>query len=320
MGDLPSNRVTPAQPFSKTRVDFCGPIYVREGSRRNVKRTKAYIAVFICMTVKAIHLEVVSSMTTDAFLGAFKRFISRRGVPSDVFSDNGTNFVGANRELDELRNLLSSEETKNKIIDNTALEGIKWHFIPARAPHFGGLWESAVKSFTNHFYKITSEASMTLEETITLVTQIEAILNSRPLIAISSDPNDFSYLSPGHFIIGKTLNAYPEPSLDNIKINRLSRWQMLEKMRQHFWKRWSTEYLSTLQMKNKWITDKGPAIKIGQLVLCKEDNLPPLKWALGRIEEICPGKDNKVRVVIVKTAAGIYKRPAAKICVLPIEV
>lgn len=140
MGDLLNNRVVPARPFSKVDVDFCGPIYVRESGRRNVKRTKAYVAVFICMVVKAVHLEVVSNMITDAFLGAFKRFVSRRGKLSDVFSDNGTNFVGANRELEQFKKLVDSEIAKSKIIDNTALEGIKWHFMPARAPHFGGLW------------------------------------------------------------------------------------------------------------------------------------------------------------------------------------
>ncbi|XP_072766646.1 uncharacterized protein [Anoplolepis gracilipes] len=124
MRDLPDNRVIPARPFSKVGVDFCGPIYIRESGRRNIKRTKAYIAVFICMIVKAVHLEVVSDMTTDIFIGVFKRFISRRGKPSDVFSDNGTNFVGANREL-ELKKFFSSEIDKNKIIDNIALEGIK---------------------------------------------------------------------------------------------------------------------------------------------------------------------------------------------------
>lgn len=100
MGDLPVSRVTPAKPFDSTGVDFCGPIYIKEGKRRGVKKTKAYVAVFVCMAVKAVHLEVVSDMTTDAFLNALKRFISRRGRPANVYSDNGTNFTGANRELE----------------------------------------------------------------------------------------------------------------------------------------------------------------------------------------------------------------------------
>jgi len=236
MGNLPAHRVIPSRP-SSTGVDFCGPIYIRGGKRRNSKHVKAYVAIFVCMATKAVHLEVVSDMTTDAFLNAFKRFISRRGKPADVFSDNGTNFIGAHGELEELRNLFSQEEHKDKIINKTASDRIRWHFIPPRAPHFGDLWEAAVKSFKRHFYKIASDAALTFEEASTLITQIESILNSRPLTAMSSDPNDLNYLSAGHFLIGSTITSYPEPEITHLKINRLSRWQRLEQIRQHFWKR-----------------------------------------------------------------------------------
>lgn len=195
------------------------------------------------MATKAVHLEVVSDMTTDAFLKAFKRFISRRGKLADVFSDNGTNFIGAHRELDELRNLFSQKEHKNKIIDKMASDRIRWHFIPPRAPHFGGLWEAAVKSFKQHFYKTASDAALTFEEASMLITQIESILNSKPLTAMSSDPNDVNYLFAGHFLIGSTITSYLEPEITHLKINQLSRWQRLEQIRQHFWKRWSAEYL-----------------------------------------------------------------------------
>jgi len=263
MGVLPADRVTPARPFANTGVDFCVPIYIREGRLRDAKRIKAYVAVFICMAVKAVHLEVVSDMTTDAFLNAFKRFIGRRGRPTNMYSDNGTNLVGANRELKKCQELFTDEESRRKIIDRTVSEGIKWHFIPARAPHFGGLWEAAVKSFKSHFYKAAGDAAMTFEEASTLVSQIEAILNSRPLTSLSEDPNDLSFLSPGHFLIGDTLTSYPEADLIDIKVNRLSRWQMLERMRQQFWKRWSSEYLLSLQRRNKWLKDVGPQIKTG---------------------------------------------------------
>lgn len=178
MGDLPDSRVTPSKPFANTGVDFCGPIYVRDGRRRGAKRIKAYVAIFICMAVKAVHLEVVSDLSTDAFLNAFKRFISRRGRPANVYSNNGTNFVGPNRELEKCRELFDLEQSKRRILDHAVSEGVRWHFIPARAPHFGGLWEAAVKSFKNHFYKTAAEAAMTFEEASTLVSQIEAILNS----------------------------------------------------------------------------------------------------------------------------------------------
>ncbi|XP_018368261.1 PREDICTED: uncharacterized protein LOC108764467, partial [Trachymyrmex cornetzi] len=156
MGDLPMHRVTPSRPFSSTGVDFCGPIYIREGSRKNSKRIKTFVAVFVCMVTKAAHLEVVSNLTTDAFLNAFKRFIARRG---------------ANRELEELRALCNQEEHQLKIINETAKERIKWHFIPPRAPHFGGLWEATVKAFKRHFYRTVGEVPLTFEEASTFTAQ-----------------------------------------------------------------------------------------------------------------------------------------------------
>ncbi|XP_018309050.1 uncharacterized protein, partial [Mycetomoellerius zeteki] len=292
MGDLPMQRVTLSRPFSSTGVDYCGPIYIREGSRRSSKRVKAFVAVFVCMATKATHLEVVSNLTTDAFLNAFKRFIARRGKPVDVFSDNGTNFTGANHELEELRALCNQKEHQDKILNEAANQRINWHFIPPRAPHFGGLWEATVKAFKRHFYKIVGETPLTFEEASTFVSQVEAVLNSRPLTAMSSDPNDMSYISAGHFLIGDALTSYPEPSLMQIQTNRLSRWQHLEQMRQHFWRRWSRDYLSQLQQRTKWHANQGPSIQVGQLVICREDGTPPLKWVLGRILDTFPGSDN----------------------------
>lgn len=176
-----------------------------------------------------------------------------------------------------------------------------------------------MKSFKNHFYEIAADAAMTFEEASTLVAQVEAILNSRPLTALSTDPNDFSYLSPGHFLIGSTLTAYPDINIMDVKINWLSRWQLVERIRQHFWKRWSSEYLASLQRRNKWTKGTGPQIKVGQLVLCKEDNLPPLKWMLGRVQKILPGADGVVRAAIIKTATSEFKHRSTKFCILPVE-
>lgn len=213
----------------------------------------------------------------------------------------------------------TSESYSHKKIIKTSSKGIKWHFIPPRAPHFGGLWEATVKSFKGHFYKVASEAALTFEEASTLVTQIEAILNSRPLSALSSDPNDLNYLSPGHFLIGSSLISYPEPDITQVKINRLLRWQRLEQIRQRFWKRWSHEYLSQLQRRAKWHTNRGEQLKVSQLVLCKDDGLPPLRWMLCRVQEVYPGDDNIIRTAVVKIARGIFKRPAVKLSILPIE-
>lgn len=172
-------------------------------------------------------------------------------------------------------------------------------FIPARSPHFAGLVEAAVKSCKFHIKRVMSGNLLNFEEMLTLLNQIEACLNSRPLTALSEDPEDFSVLTPGHFLVGRALNSLPEPNLSHLPVNRLSRWQHVQQLSQHFWSRWSLEYLSTLQQRNKW---KYPQrqYQIGDLVLMKQNSLPPLVWKLGRIIQVHPGPDGVVRVVTVK--------------------
>lgn len=191
------------------------------------------------MDSKAIHLEAVENLSTEAFLAALQRFVSRRGVPEEIYSGNGTNFMGARSELRELYSLFKSEMNIRNLAEFCQGKEIKWTTIPPNAPHFGGLWEAGVKSVNNILKKVYQSASMTIMELATLLTQIEAILNSRPLFAHSPDPNDPEVLTPGHLMIDRPLTAIHEPSYSDIPINRLSRWQHVQKMRQHFWQRWS---------------------------------------------------------------------------------
>lgn len=228
MGDLPSSRSRLARAFLNTGVDYCGPFHIKQSRRRNAQITKAYVAVFVCLSTKALHLELVSDLTTDAFLAALRRFTSRRGICAKVFSDNGKNFVGANRQLRELRDFFEAEASK--IITDASAEGIEWSFNPPYSPHMGGLWEAAVKSLKHHLQRIVGTASLTFEELSTTITQIEAVLNSRPLSPMSNDPSDLSVLTPGHFLVGGSLKAVPEPSLITIQEGRLSRWQRLQQL------------------------------------------------------------------------------------------
>lgn len=187
-----------------------------------------------------------------------------------------------------------------------------------RSPHHGGLWEAAVKAVKRHLMRITKGTHLRYEEFHTLLVQIEAILNSRPLTPISSDPEDLISLTPGHFLIGSPLTAYPEPDIIQIPMNRLSRWQHIEQLRQQFWRRWSQEYLHQCQQRNKW-QFHNMSIHVGQMVILKEDNIPPLNWSLGRIVEVHPGKDGVNRVATVRTTRGTYKRPITRLCLLPFE-
>lgn len=306
MGELPSYRVTPAPVFASTGVDFAGPFVLRESGRKP-KFVKAYVAVFVCMAVKAVHLELCTDLRSETFLAALQRFISRRGIPSDLYSDNATTFTGAANELAELRELLQNQLHKVKLANFCSSKGITWHFIPPRSPHFGGIWEAGVKAMKYLLKRVVGETRLTYEEMTTFLAEAEAIMNSRPMCPLSDDPKDFQALTPSHFLIERTGQAIPEPSYDQVHVGRLSRFQHVQYMREHFWKRWSADYLHTLQTRQKW-KDGVLDIKVGALVLLREENVPPQQWKLGRITATHPGKDKVVRVVTVKTANSEYKR------------
>ncbi|XP_076391770.1 uncharacterized protein LOC143265174 [Megachile rotundata] len=285
MSDLPAERVTPTRAFSTCGVDYAGPVLIQERGRGRVAR-KTYICLFVCFSTKAIHLELATDLSTDAFLNCLYRFISRRGRCNSIHSDNGKNFIGAKNQLRELGILINSADHNSKIQSTLAQEGIEWHLIPPYAPHFGGLWEGAC-------------------------------LNSRPLHPLSSDPTDLTPLTPGHFLIGDALTTLPQPDVTHINQNRLNRFQLIQQMVQHFWKRWHQEYLHELQQRHKWKLDPSGDVKIGALVLIKEDNIPPMRWRLGRITELHHGLDDITRVVTLKTIDGLTKRSVTKICLLP---
>ncbi|GFV64415.1 DUF5641 domain-containing protein [Trichonephila clavipes] len=162
---------------------------------------------------------------------------------------------------------------------------VEWSFIPPRAPNHGGLWEAGVKAVKYHLRRVMGNLRFTYEEFLTILNQIEGVLNSRPLYPLSCDPGDFDALTPGHFLVGRPITAIAEPSLTEVSDNRLKVWQKQTKIVQHIWKRWSNNYLSTLQNRNKWYFEKNN-VKIHDMVILKEDNLPVCNWPLGRILEV----------------------------------
>ncbi|XP_045483201.1 uncharacterized protein LOC123688642 [Harmonia axyridis] len=198
-------------------------------------------------------------------------------------------------------------------------EQIKWSFNPPSGPHFGGLWESGIKSVKSHLLRIIGDQILTYEEFYTVLRQIEALLNSRPLCPLSNDPNDISALTPGHFLTLAPLTALPEPDLSHLSMGRLSRWQLLTRIHQDFWKQWHLEYLNTLQQRKKWFDKTTDCLSIGTLVLIKDDQLPPLRWRLGRIEKLHHGADKIARVASVRTTQGILQRPVVKLYPLPLQ-
>uniref|UniRef100_A0A182NDP4 Integrase catalytic domain-containing protein n=1 Tax=Anopheles dirus TaxID=7168 RepID=A0A182NDP4_9DIPT len=266
-----------------------------------------------------VHIELVTNLTSSAFLAALRWFIARRGKVAELHSDNGTNFRGASNELQELYKLLNSQEHQKAVSGWCAEHEIRWKFTPPAAPHFGGLWEATVKSMKFHLKRVLGTGQLTYEDLSTLLTEIEACLNSRPLTAISEDPNDVEALTPGHFLVENNLQTLPDLNMLDIPTNRLNHWKLLQRHMQHIWQRWHLEYLHTLQKRSKW-NNTPCTIMPGKLVVLQEDNVAVCKWPLARIIELHPGKDGVTRVVSLKVCNGkTIRRPIHKIALLPME-
>lgn len=306
MGDLPSYRVNKLKAFLSSAVDFGGPYDISLGRGRGNKTYKGYICVFVCTSTKAVHTELVTELSSEAFLAALRRFVARRGRCNRLVSDQGKNFVGANNIL-------------QRLVDDAAAEFdvIKFEFNPPGSPHFSGLAEAGIKAVKTHLSRVIGAQRLTYEEFSTVLTQVEALLNSRPLTPLSADPNDLSVLTPGHFLTTEPLSIVPDEDLSDTKVSVVHRWRLLQKMHQDFWSKWSREYMHTLQQRMKW-HDKQPNVEKGALVLLINEQTAPMKWPLGRIVDTHPGSDGVCRVVTVRTATGIYKRPVVKLCPLPI--
>jgi len=211
VGTAPLERITPDSVFGRVGLDYAGPFLVKYGFVRKPVVVKAYLCIFISLTVKAVHLELVSDLTSKSFIVALRRFVALRGYPSLLWSDHGTNFVGANRELKELNLFLESQVTQGVISEFCSVRNIEWRFIPGHSPHFGGLWESTVKSVKTHLRRVVGTVKLTFEELSTVFTQIEACLNSRLLVSIGNHEDDgIEILTPGHFLIGCPLTSLPD--------------------------------------------------------------------------------------------------------------
>ncbi len=227
MGQLPADRVCPAPPFQNVGLDYAGPLILKRGNPRKPTNHKAYVAVFVCAITKAIHLELVCDLSTEAFLAAFRRFVNRRGLPHNVYSDNGRNFIGAQREL---QTIFASRKAQQMIKKYSQPRHIKWHFIPVQSPHQGGLWEAGVRELKRILIRIIGDKKLYFEDLATILTDIEATLNSRPMAQFEAHQEDgSSALTPGHFLIGRPLLAAPTPVQDlDGNITGLCRWNIIK--------------------------------------------------------------------------------------------
>ena len=304
MGQLPQPRVSKAPPFTITGVDYAGPFKIKTSKIRRAPAVDGYLAVFVCFSTKAVHLEVVTAQTTEAFLATLKRFVARRGLPKDIYSDNGGNFRGAANDLKEFYRLLKTDEWQESIRTFLLKNHIQWHFIPERAPHFGGLWEAAVKSAKHHLKRVVGNQKLTYEEFSTVAAQVEACLNSRPLLPMDShSPDGVLIPTPGHALIGRPLVAYPETSIPEKSMHD-NRWTLQQGIVQSFWKAWSNEYFKQLQATHKW-KEKRDNLCVGDVVVMQDASKFKTHWGMARVVKVFPGKDGLVRAVEVEVTKAV---------------
>ena len=309
MGSLPAGRLAYKQrPFSHCGVDYFGPMLVKIGRRRE----KRWGVLFTCLTTRAIHLELAHSLTTSSAIMALQRLAARRGSPSVMYSDNGTNFRGACKELSD--GIATMD--KNKLHKFALQNGMKWIFNPPDAPHMGGAWERLIRSVKVALIGILKDQITTEEILYTLLAEIEHSVNSRPLTHVSVDPQDNEALTPNHFLIGSSSGELRLGTYEAQNICPRKQWRIAQSFADNFWKRWLREYLPSLITRQKWFV-KTDSLKINDLVLIADFQVPRNFWRKGIITEVFPGADGEVRVAKIRTSSGDFIRPVHKlICLL----
>lgn len=307
-GDLPPARLAHhARPFTFTGLDYFGPIEVTVG-RHHEKR---YGALFTCMTSRAIHIEIVYSLSADSAVSALRRFMARRGCPKELWSDNATCFKAADKEL--------GAAALEALEHETACHHITWKYIPPAAPFMGGTWERMVRS-VKEALKITLKERYPSDETlVTLLTEVENTVNSRPLTHVSVDPQEPEALTPNQILIGPNSHVPVPGHFEEKDVTARQQWKRAQVLADIFWRRWVKEYMPLLQHRRE-PTSTGTQPKIGDLVIICDGNLPRNIWPRGRVSQLHPGADGEVRVVDVTISGGhVLRRPTRKVIVLPTE-
>ncbi|XP_064470123.1 uncharacterized protein LOC135384870 [Ornithodoros turicata] len=307
---LPDVRTNPTHPFETTGVDFAGPLYIK-ASKGYESSSKSYILLFTCATTRSIHLELVTDTTAKAFLMAFRRFISRRGTPSIIYSDNALAFKKASRDIQDLWRIMRSTESQ----DFMSARRINWRFIVERAAWWGGMWERLIRTVKSCLRRILGRQCLTFEEMETLLHEVEAVVNSRPLTFLHSTPDEPAALTPAHLLIGRTLTALPEKPSHEVQSSTaqssIRRWRHKQKIADMFWRRWKQEYLLELRSAHQTnATECFPKLSEGDVVLLHDHKTPRHIWKLARVNEVHPGRDGNVRSCTVRLPnETITRRP-----------
>ncbi|XP_062710974.1 uncharacterized protein LOC134289009 [Aedes albopictus] len=309
MADLPPARLAAySRPFSFAGIDYFGPIQVVVG-RRIEKRWGVLIT---CLVVRAIHIEIAHSLNTSSCIMALRNFMARRGVPLELFSDRGTNFVGANRELTEAVRLLDHDQLMQEFVTPDT----KWTFLPPSSPHMGGSWERLVQSVKKILGKMQLPRTPTDEVLRNSLMEVECIINSRPLTYVPIDDAEHEALTPNHFLLGSSGGSKPLVAYDDSPATLVNNWRTSQIYANIFWRRWLREYLPTISRRTKWHYPTKP-IEIGDVVIIADPDLPRNSWPKGRVLDISC-RNGQVRSATVRTPNNIYIRPAVKLAVLDV--
>ena len=308
MADLPLDRIIPDQPpFTNVGVDFFGPFEVKRG-RSHVKR---YGVLFTCLTTRAVHIEIAHSLDTDSCVNALRRFTCRRGQVKIMRSDNGTNFVAAEREIREALQDL----TQKRIADAMMEKGVKWIFNAPAASHHGGVWERQIRTVRKILRSIVQQQSLDDEGLLTVMCEVESIINNRPLTLASDNPNDLDVLTPNHLLLLKAQPSIPPGIFSKDDQYARRRWRQVQYIADLFWTRWLREYLPSLQNRQKWSRPRRN-LQEGDVVLIADDAAPRNSWVMGRISKTLPDGKGVVRRAIVQTKTNKLDRPVSKLCLI----
>ncbi|XP_062704178.1 uncharacterized protein LOC134286562 [Aedes albopictus] len=311
MADLPIARLaTYSAPFTHTGIDFFGPYEVTVG-RRTEKR---WGMLATCLTIRAIHIELVPSLSTDSCIMAIRNFIARRGTPSVIYSDRGTNFIGASRQMKEAAEAVNVDDVVKEFtsVDTT------WSFNPPFAPHMGGSWERLIGSVKRNLRTINPPRNPTDEVLRNLLIEVENIINSRPLTHVPIDDDCGPALTPNHFLLGSSNGIKPYSTLDDSKAALRQNILASQVLANTFWKRWLSDYLPEITKRTKWFSRSDP-VTVGDVVVIADPKLPRNCWPKGKVIEAHPSKDGEVRSATVRTSTGVYVRPVTKLAVLDVR-
>lgn len=308
MASLPEVRIEPNQPpFSNIGLDFFGPLLVRQ-RRSTVKR---YGMIFVCMTTRAIHLEVTHSLDTNSVLMGLSRFAARRGKPNSIFCDNWTSLIKTDKVLTEELNKLQ----KCKIYEDCLNKGISFVYRPPFCSSMGGVYERMIRSVRSVLFSLCQQQTLDDERLSTFMVQVERILNSRPITQINSGLSDPSPLTPNMLLLFRSNLPIPEAVCNSGENYCKRRWAQIQYMSDIFWKRWIKEYLPTLALRQKWLKGKL-SVKKGDLVLLREPNCSRGMWPMALVEETMTSHDGIVRSCIVKRGKSKLKRALSSLCML----